>query len=121
MINVAGAEHPAARKAESINKKLEAIEEKAWRDKMALLQREAHREWVKICKKKPHWTKVRFGNGTFVIIGMRNDEDPWKYTGSHKAMRGWVSEERWHGPNYLRYFWFVCEASEGGLEELVRP
>lgn len=115
-----GVTNPVLDRMKRMDKALEDIETKAWEAKMALLQREVEREWRKIQKKRPHWREVRFGNGTFVVLGMRRDEEPWATKGHRQTLSGWVTELGWQGPEYLRYFWFLCEAAEGGLNDLVR-
>lgn len=111
---------PVLAKMKRTDAALDDIEAKAEEAKMTLLQREIEREWRMVQRKKPHWEKVLFGNGTFCIVGMRNDEDPWKFLGVRDTLRGAVTDERWNGPEYLRYFWYLLEAAEGGLNDLVR-
>lgn len=102
--------------------RLEQIDEARVQAIRDLLQPLVQKEFDKVRKSKPHWTKIVFGNGTFAIIGMEDREDPWKYTGARHSLqaRGYVAEYAWSGPKYLKNLWYLCEwGAEVCLDDVV--
>ncbi len=134
-----------ARWSQRVLQAIEAEEEASKERICTLLRTELQRAFDFAHQRFPHWTGLRFGNGTFVVIGMSDEEEqrlcyrmvPVTPRAQLRELRAAdLAQERlglaippremrlhrvWQGPKWLQHLFALCEEYAGRTVDDIYP